>query len=107
MFKHLLDRVQGKAKKGQKRSSEWRLFRQKYIQDQCASCGSETKLELHHIVPFNVAPDLELDPDNVITLCENKKYGINCHLYNGHNGNYRNFNLRVKSDSYESKERIK
>jgi hypothetical protein len=42
---------------------------------------------------------LELTPDNLITLCESKKYGITCHLFVGHRGNYRLFNPDVVSMS--------
>ena len=105
----LMDRVQGKAEKGQKRSSKWRKVRKKHITEfnYCESCGSDKKLEVHHIIPFNIAPDLELDPENLLTLCENKKYGINCHLFLGHNGNYRKFNINVKSDCDDTYRRIK
>ena len=37
-------------------------------------------------------PELELEPTNLITLCECLSYGINCHLLVGHLGNYRNIN---------------
>jgi len=55
-------------------------------------CGGTKAVEVHHLIPFSIAPDLELDPHNLITLCERKKYGINCHLLVGHLGNYRRFN---------------
>jgi len=64
----------------------------------CEVCGSKKKVEVHHVIPFSLAPDLELEPSNFISLCENKKYGINCHLLLGHLGNYRRFNASVKAD---------
>ena len=101
LFKHIKDRIEGKAKKGQKRSSKWRKVRAEHLKNnpRCCICGAKKKIEVHHGVPFNIAPDLELDPTNLYTLCENKKYGINCHLLVGHLGNYRRTNLSVDSDT--------
>jgi 5-methylcytosine-specific restriction endonuclease McrA len=82
------DRVQGKAPKGARRHRTWRKVRAAHLFkfDSCAVCESTTKLQVHHIVPFHVAPGLELDPANLITLCENNKYGIRCHQLIGHLG---------------------
>lgn len=93
-YRHLKDRIQGKVPKGRKRSSKWRKVRNRYISvfDQCCICGLKTKLEVHHIIPFHVRPELELEWGNLETVCENKKYGINCHLLMGHHGNYRKWN---------------
>jgi hypothetical protein len=100
VFKLLKDRIQGKAPKGAKRSPDWRDVRKAHLNHHpnCACCGSSKKVEVHHIVPFHVAPDQELNPNNLISLCENKKYGINCHLLLGHLGNYRNINPSVVGD---------
>jgi hypothetical protein len=101
IVKLLKDRIQGKAPKGAKRSSGWRNVRKQYLKDNpgCAVCGSTSKVEVHHKVPFHLAPDKELDPDNLMTLCENKKYGINCHLLIGHLGNYQKLNVNVDLDA--------
>jgi len=100
-FKHIKDRIEGKAKKGAKRSSKWRKVRKKHLalHPECFICRSKKNLEVHHIIPFHIAPDKELDPKNLITLCENKKYGINCHLLVGHLGNYQNINPNVLLDA--------
>ena len=100
VIKNLLDRIQGKADKNQKRSSKWPAARREYKKEHpyCAVCGSKKKVEIHHIIPFHYAPDLELDPRNFMSLCENKKYGINCHLLIGHLGNYRRFNTNCEID---------
>ena len=78
----LLDRVQGKAEKGQKRSSSWSKVRREFMENAaCESCMRGSKrhmLEAHHIVPFHVAPDLELDPDNLICLCRRCHLLIHC-----------------------------
>jgi len=96
------DRVQGKAPKGAKRSSKWQEVKKAHLAKYpcCAVCGLKTKVEVHHIIDFSTAPDLELNPDNLTTLCENKKYGIHCHLAIGHLGNFRRINPSVHADSY-------
>ncbi|MBN2579121.1 MAG: HNH endonuclease [Pirellulales bacterium] len=50
------------------------------------------KLEVHHIVPYKIAPHRELDSNNLITLCRGP---MNCHLTFGHLGSYRSWNQRV------------
>ena len=100
IVKTLVERVQGKAPKGAKRSSGWRKVRDKHKRDnpECAVCRSKKKVEVHHKVPFHIAPDLELAEGNLVSLCENKKYGVNCHLLIGHLGNYRKINMNVEWD---------
>jgi 5-methylcytosine-specific restriction protein A len=97
-LKHVKDRVQGKAPKGKKRSIHWPDVRALHLKENptCESCGGDSKIEVHHVVPFHLDPDLELDPKNLITLCERKKYGINCHLAIGHHGNYKRVNEQVR-----------
>jgi 5-methylcytosine-specific restriction protein A len=100
-FSHIKDRIEGKAKKGQRRSGSWRTVRARHLigHDHCFVCGQKSKLEVHHVIPFSVAPHLELDPENLVSLCENKKYGINCHLLIGHLGNYRRTNVSFWQDA--------
>jgi len=95
------DRIVGKAPKGAKRSKRWREVRKIHLETKpaCEICGLKKKVEVHHVVPFHLAPDLELHPDNLMTLCENKKYGINCHLLVGHIGNYKDINPGVIIDA--------
>ncbi|MAE50088.1 hypothetical protein CMI48_05070 [Candidatus Pacearchaeota archaeon] len=98
----LTDRIAGKAPKGARRSSKWRKVRKAFLKEnpRCSVCGSTKKIEVHHVVPFYLIPDLELRSDNLATLCENKKYGINCHLLVGHLGNYRRINANVEHDIF-------
>ncbi len=93
--------MQGKAPKGSRRSSKWRRVRAEHLKKnpKCAACGSSKKIEVHHLFPFHLFPDLELRIDNLITLCERKKYGVNCHLAWGHNGRYTDFNANVEIDT--------
>jgi len=94
MIKAILDKIEGKAPKGKKRSTKWRAVRKSFLEKNqtCAVCGSTGKLEVHHIQPFHTHPELELVESNLITLCENKKYGVCCHQLVGHSGNYRKIN---------------
>jgi hypothetical protein len=87
------DIIQGKVPLGTKRSKEWRFVRSNHLafNPRCEACGGKEKLEVHHIIPFHVTPELELVPSNLITLCESKKNGVNCHLFVGHGGDYRNY----------------
>ena len=85
---------------GAKRSYRWSSFREVFLKNKtCAVCGGTKKLELHHKQAFNTNPELELEPTNVIPLCEAKKYGINCHLLMGHLGNYSRINPDIESDA--------
>ena len=90
---HIIDRLLGKTP-GLKRSGEWRAVRRKFllINPRCESCGGSKKLEVHHIIPFHERPDLELAYSNLMTLCRRKRYGVSCHLFVGHRGNWRLIN---------------
>lgn len=101
ILRKIKDRLHGKTSKEHKRSSDWPKIRKEWIKfhPECALCGSKKKLEVHHKVPFHIASQLELDPNNLITLCESKTWGkLNCHLLFGHLGNYKSFNAEVQSD---------
>jgi 5-methylcytosine-specific restriction enzyme A len=93
--------LQGRLPASSKRSAKWPLVRGVHLKlhPECAICGNTKKCEVHHKQPFHLHPELELEPSNLITLCEKKEHGINCHLLVGHLGNYKNFNPSVESDS--------
>lgn len=93
-IKAIKDRIQGKTPTLKRRSPAWPAVRKTHLKREpvCAACGGTSKLEVHHRVPFHIAPERELDPTNLITLCESKKAGINCHLFAGHIGNYSTYN---------------
>ena len=80
---------------GAKRSSRWPAVRNAWIKDHptCACCGGTDSLEVHHKIPFHVAPMLELDGLNLITLCESKRQ---CHLRVGHYFNWKLHNPDVE-----------
>ena len=108
MFTHLIDAVQGKHPLSAKRSDHWPTVRKQHLalQPVCQMCGGLEKLQVHHIRPFHVHPDLELDPSNLVTLCEAKREGANCHLLFGHLGNFRSWNVDVEADAQEWHEKI-
>jgi 5-methylcytosine-specific restriction protein A len=84
-----------------KRSPRWPITRLAHLHTNpsCAACGATTKLEVHHKAPFQTNPQLELDPKNLITLCESTSDGIICHLCVGHIGNYKEYNSNVEEDA--------
>ena len=101
IIKRLKDCLQGKAAFGNKRSPEWQTIRKHHLKSNpvCAACGGTSTLEVHHIQPFHANPELELNPANLITLCESKSYGVVCHLHYGHLGNYKRINPDVVKDA--------
>jgi len=84
--------------KSKKRSPQWDDIRDKYLElnPTCAACGSKEKLQVHHIIPFNINPDLELDTNNLITLCMSLN---ECHLNLGHCDNFSLFNPNIVFDA--------
>lgn len=85
---------------GSARSPKWPEFRKNFLKGKsCAVCGGVDMLELHHIKPFHLHPELELDPNNVLPLCESQKNGVTCHLFIGHLGNYKSINPDVIEDA--------
>lgn len=109
MFSKIKDSIQGKAPLSAKRSSHWSTVRKNHLKANpfCVACGDTDKLEVHHIKPFHTHPELELEPSNLITLCESKSYGIICHLLLGHNGSYKTINPNVKEDAQTWFEKLK
>lgn len=109
ILKHLKDVGQGKAELGNKRSGQWPAVEKAHLEKQpnCMVCNRSEKLNVHHIKPFHIYPDLELDPSNLITLCESDKGGVNCHLHYGHLGNFKSFNENVIPDASLWNQKIK
>lgn len=98
-WRDLAENLTGKAPTGTPRSSQWREFRNDFLRGRsCAVCGGRRYLIAHHIVPFHLAPHLELVASNLIPLCEAKRFGINCHLLIGHLGRWSWANANVLAD---------
>lgn len=84
-----------------KRSSKWPAVRRAHLEKQpaCVVCGHDgEKVNVHHMRPFHLHPELELDPENLITLCEDEHF-VNCHLFVGHLGNFHGYNPAVRTDA--------
>lgn len=82
------------------RAPGWPALRRAHLAKHpaCAVCGATSDREVHHIKPFTLFPDLEMDPKNLVTLCRSKNWGFNCHLRVGHGGNYSWYNPYLISD---------
>jgi len=80
-----------------RRSSGWSKTRKQHLEKQprCAACGKDTKLEVHHIKPVHKYPELELDPENLVTLCADP-----CHLIFGHLKYWKSWNKEVLTDCH-------
>lgn len=77
------------------RSPGWSKIRKQYLKNNpnCAACGRNKKLEVHHIVPVHLDPSRELDIENLITLCDDP-----CHFVFGHLMDYQSWNEEIISD---------
>lgn len=87
---------------GSPRSPKWPTIRAIKIADAgcCAACGGKKKLIAHHIQPFHVKPELELDLNNLIVLCEDGPADCNCHFIWGHLGlTWKDWNPDVELDT--------
>ena len=106
---HLKHRRQGKIPPGMARSNRWPTVRKNFLLKNpvCVVCGGNKQLEVHHKKPFHLHPQLELDPKNLITLCEELKDGVNCHLFIGHAGNFKGYNADVAGDAPQWADKIK
>ncbi|HEY3992796.1 MAG TPA: HNH endonuclease signature motif containing protein [Ktedonobacteraceae bacterium] len=86
-------------KHGTARSPEWPRVAREHLMHEpgCVACGYRGQgLQVHHIKPFHLHPALELDPRNLITLCEVK--GRDHHLLLGHLDEWESYNVNVRSD---------
>ena len=91
------DVIKGKPK--HLRSPQWDDVRDAHVEKHptCAACGSATHLQVHHIKPFHLFRELELDPTNLLTLCEQSD--TKCHLRVGHHGSWKKYNENVVQDA--------
>ncbi|HLZ64251.1 MAG TPA: HNH endonuclease [Ktedonosporobacter sp.] len=85
---------------GHERSPEWARVAQvhRLREPACVACGYRgKKLQVHHIKPFHLHPHLELDPENLITLCEAR--GREHHLLLGHLDAWDSYNEHIRADA--------
>jgi|GEM_PF-479465 hypothetical protein len=85
------------------RASEWPKVRRQHLDanPRCAACGSDKSLQVHHKKPFHCEPCLELDAENLITLCPL------CHFYFGHLLRWKSWNVDVSKDAAWFLEKVK
>ncbi len=78
-------------------------FRDKPENAECGWCGRSKKLEVHHIQPVSVAPDIAADHNNMIMLCRKPA----CHQVVGHDGDFgRRYVENVKELCDDNNQRV-
>jgi hypothetical protein len=99
-------KIEGLPLSNSLRSPKWDSVRKKHLLSQptCQACGNNKNVSVHHIEPFHLRPDLELDPSNLLSLCED---GPNCHLTWGHLRDWKQYNPQVVKDAALYLSRIK
>jgi hypothetical protein len=97
MFSFILDFFSGRNIFGS-RSAKWSEVRNDFIKENplCAVCGKKRvhllSCEVHHKIPFNIRPELELQKWNLITLCRPH------HFLFGHLESWSSYNKNVELD---------
>src|SRR5207245_7455152 len=92
MIRRLLHKlIQRKPNLGP-RSPHWPTVRKAHLlkYPKCAACAGMKCLEVHHLQPYHLAPHLELDPANLVTLCECPSHS--CHFIFGHLQEWHSYN---------------
>jgi hypothetical protein len=56
----------------------------------CVCCTSKKKIEVHHMLPRHIRPDLAVDQTNLIALCKD------CHFHIGHLNSYHTYNDNIE-----------
>jgi len=79
-----------------KRGTQWPRVRKLHLAlyPTCSACGGTEDLEVHHVEPFQNAPNKEYYPANLITLCEAPTRL--CHFADGHLYSWRSWNKDVR-----------
>lgn len=76
------------------RAGAWRRVRAEHLAKYpaCAACGRTKNVVPHHVIPVSVDASRELDPENLITLCDDP-----CHIVFGHFLSYQCYNSEVRT----------
>lgn len=87
---------------GRPRSSHWAELRARHLANNhfCVACGQKVGLTVHHLIPVSVAPEKELEPENLRTVCND------CHFVIGHLGNWRYYNIHFDIDAANHMARV-
>lgn len=88
-------RRQTEAIFGAPRSGKWPRVRRDHleVEPRCIACGRDKDLEVHHVQAVKDRPDLELSPENLVTLCADP-----CHFVHGHLMDWKRSNPEVRED---------
>lgn len=88
---------------GVPRSPHWPAVRAAFLKTspECAVCGGKNDLEAHHVLPFHLHRDKELDPANLIALCREH------HFTFGHLCSWSSYNPHVREDAAIWRKKIK
>jgi 5-methylcytosine-specific restriction protein A len=89
------------------RSGRWPTIRAAHlkVEPDCQVCGARINLNVHHKRPVHLHPELELDMDNLITLCEGAD-GLGCHFRFGHLWNWSSYNPQIDLDARQWRRKI-
>ncbi len=103
----IVERIDSQNLLGGPRSGSWPRARREHLAQfpTCAACGGSENLTVHHVEPFQLNPAKELDPDNLITLCESPSH--NCHFIFGHLCDWKSWNESVRADAARYLKEIK
>lgn len=72
------------------------------IHSECAICGSQKNIEIHHVIPVHIDLSLSCNFDNFISLCDINN--SSCHRWIGHFGDFRNkWNLNIRQYAISSR----
>lgn len=90
-----------------RRSPHWSTVRASHLaaHPECVACGARTALNVHHLLPFHLYPELELETSNLVTLCECPAH--NCHLIWGHLLNWSAYNQFCRDDAIAFRTRMR
>ena len=90
--------VRHEKAKEKTRSPKWQGVRDEFLKKypKCSACESDDHLQVHHVKPFHVHPELELVETNLIGLCMSPD---ECHLAYGHAGNFSYWNPKVREQT--------
>lgn len=81
-----------KAPDGASLNWSWQRCRKAFLRrvgKVCVCCKSKKKIEVHHILPRHIRPDLTVVMTNLIALCNG------CHFHIGHLNSYFTYNEEV------------
>lgn len=85
-------------------SARWKRLKAAHLkkEPECAVCGRNTNLEVHHIIPVSFDKSRQFDAHNLITLCATP-----CHFAFGHFFCYHCYNKDVRRMAAEFKKSMR